>query len=761
MLRFTLQILLLLLPAGGLPTISARARETLPGEYVAGRCGLLSGECIFVSAETSNIPTCAPEQPGGKAPSFLPSDTLRKTAPPQKTAFPPGRSVSSGNTAFPSETSASSEKTAVSPQDPVLPTVDTAVYHRLSGVEVVAKTRRSATRETTPLQIIDRAGIERLGLRDLSEAVKRFSGVTVQDYGGIGGLKTVSVRSLGAKHTAVSYDGVAIADAQSGQTDISRFSLDNVEMLSLSIGQADDIFQTARLYASAGALNIRTARPDFETAPFHLKAQVKGGSFGLVNPYLRYEQKIGDGWAAAWDGDFLRADGHYPFTLVNGEQAEKKKRRNSDIETWRTELNLSGRVGRAGRLAVKGYYFQSERGLPGSVILYNDYAGERLWDKNAFAQAHYETRFNRQFAFQALAKYNYAWNRYQDVNNKYPGGKQIDRYTQNEYYGSAAGLYTPSARFSFSLAEDFFVNTLDNTLPGCPFPTRYSSLTAAAAQYKDSRLTVTASLLGTYMTERVETGEAPADRRRLSPAVSASWRLWKEQNLRVRASYKDIFRVPTFNDLYYLRIGNTNLQPEKATQYNLGLTWSGILPGMSFLSLSADGYYNRVKDKIVAIPTMFVWKMMNMGEVRIGGLDANLSAGIPVYGRVEVQLQAAYTFQRAIDVTDREAKNYRDQIPYTPRHAGTVSVSLVNPWLNLSYGLVMAGDRYALPQNIPDNRIERYAEHTLSASREWTWGACRLRVQGEVLNLTDRTYDVIQYYPMPGRSWRLTLGFRY
>ena len=103
--------------------------------------------------------------------------------------------------------------------------VDTTTYHQLSGVEVLGKVRPSTTRESTPLQMMDKAGIERLGVQDLSEAVKRFSGVTVQDYGGIGGLKTVSVRSLGAKHTAVCYDGVTVTDAQSGQVDISRFSL--------------------------------------------------------------------------------------------------------------------------------------------------------------------------------------------------------------------------------------------------------------------------------------------------------------------------------------------------------------------------------------------------------------------------------------------------------------------------------------------------------------------------------------------------------
>ncbi len=58
--------------------------------------------------------------------------------------------------------------------------VDTTTYHQLSGVEVLGKVRPSTTRESTPLQVMDKAGIERLGVQDLSEAVKRFSGVHVQ-----------------------------------------------------------------------------------------------------------------------------------------------------------------------------------------------------------------------------------------------------------------------------------------------------------------------------------------------------------------------------------------------------------------------------------------------------------------------------------------------------------------------------------------------------------------------------------------------------
>lgn len=161
---------------------------------------------------------------------------------------------------------------------------------------------------------------------------------------------------------------------------------------------------------------------------------------------------------------------------------------------------------------------------------------------------------------------------------------------------------------SLAVAEDYFINSLDNTIPECPFPKRYTSLTALAIQYKDPRLTATTSLLGTYITENVERGDRPSDRKRLSPAVSLSWRVLSDHNFRLRASYKDIFRVPTFNDLYYLRIGNTDLKPERATQYNVGMTWSGLLPFINYLNVSVDGYYNRVSDKIVAIPTMFIGK---------------------------------------------------------------------------------------------------------------------------------------------------------
>ena len=167
------------------------------------------------------------------------------------------------------------------------------------------------------------------------------------------------------------------------------------------------------------------------------------------------------------------------------------------------------------------------------------------------------------------------------------------------------------------------------------------------------------------------------------------------------------------------------------------------------------------KDKIVAMPTMFIWKMLNMGEVSIGGLDVNVSTELPLSKRWSLLLQGTYTYQHAIDITDETDKNYRDQIPYTPEHAGNVSCSLLNPWLNVTYNLTCVGDRYALPQNIEANRINSYVDQSISVNREFVVRNCKLRLQGELLNLANKSYEVIQYYPMPGRSWRLSVSVIY
>lgn len=632
----------------------------------------------------------------------------------------------------------------------------TGKVHRIDEVTVTAKRTPKSITSTAPLQQMKKEEMKRLGALEVSDAVRHFSGVSVKDYGGIGGLKTVSVRSLGAQHTAVSYDDVAISDCQSGQIDISRFSLDNVSEVSLSIGQSDNIYQTAKMFASAGALSIETARPQFEESNSHLSATLKGGSFGLINPSLFYEQKINKRISLSVYADYLRADGNYPFKMWNGNTLIDSKRNNSDIQTYRAEANLFATLTEKQDLKMKAYLFDSERGLPGSVVYDNPYAAERLYDRNYFGQVKYENRFSDQWKLQASGKFNYTWNRNTD---KQASGDKDDRFRQTETYLSATLWTSPLEGLSFSLAQDFAYNYLSTTLNECQYPERFTLLTALAAHYKNNRFSATASLLNTFITENVKIGKEADDRKRLSPAVSLSWKPLEESGWRLRASYKDIFRTPTFNDLYYAVIGNNRLKSESTKQFNLGTAWSGSPAFFDYLSLSADAYYNRVDDKIIAVPTMFVWKMSNVGKVETMGVDVSLNSEISLATDYRLFVNATYNYMQAEDISDRDSKIWRHQIAYTPKHSGSGSVTVEMPWFNLTYNVTYASERYRMAQNSADNRIEPYSDHSISLSKQFKWRKQSLRIQADALNIGNKNYEIVRFYPMPGRNYKITITY--
>ena len=207
-------------------------------------------------------------------------------------------------------------------------------------VATVSVQRNAAAAALAPVQSMTEVEMERLGTVGLYEVLNRFSGVNVKDYGGVGGLKTVSVRNMGAAHTSVVYDGISVSDAQNGQVDISRFDLDDVSSVSMSIGYEDNIFCSARHLTSAGTLHIESMRPSFDDGPTEVNARMTFGSFGTYSPYILLKQRLGSQYAlkAALNGTFSKGD--YPFELSNGRLTTIEKRINSDVQSYGSEADF-------------------------------------------------------------------------------------------------------------------------------------------------------------------------------------------------------------------------------------------------------------------------------------------------------------------------------------------------------------------------------------------------------------------------------------
>ena len=642
-------------------------------------------------------------------------------------------------------------------------TVDsTKTYH----IEEVSVSAQRIRKEVIPVQMLAGEELQKLSVHSVADAIRYFSGIQIKDYGGIGGLKTVNIRGLGTQHVGVFYDGVQLGNAQNGQIDLGRFSLDNMEAVSLYNGQKSAIFQSAKDFASAGSIYMTARHPSFgEGQNYRLKGTFKTGSFGLVNPSVLLEHRLSKQVSGSLSAEYMYTSGKYKFRYrqKNGYDITET-RKNGDVEAIRAEYGLFGDM-QGGEWKAKAYLYNSERGLPGAAVRETgDFVHEdRQWDTNFFLQGSFRKHWGN-YSLQTNGKYAYDYLHYLsdprlDVTTMYVN----NHYRQHELYFSAANMLNILPFWSADVSVDFQWNKLNADLVNFVYPCRYTALVAAATALHFERFKLQASLLGTFVHETTKVPNAAAgDKHKYTPTVVASWQPFKNEDLNLRAFYKKIFRMPTLNDLYYTFIGNIDLNPEYTTQYDIGVTYSHEFRGgyPARLEFQADAYYNEVTDKIVPMPTsnQFRWTMVNLGYVEMRGVDVALQTEWHLLKDLKANLRVNYTYEKAQDFTDAKSDYYGGQIPYIPWHSGSAVLNLSYRDWDMNYSFIYTGERYESSANIPENYAKEWYTNDLSLSRRLHWKKMLWKLTAEVNNVFNQQYEVVQWYPMPGINFRFVIN---
>ena len=634
----------------------------------------------------------------------------------------------------------------------------------MQHVAEVVVTQQLTYREVIPHQSLKGETLQRLSSLSVADALRYFSGVQLKDYGGVGGLKTVNVRSMGSHHVGVFYDGVEVGNAQNGVVDLGQFSLDNVEEVSLYNGQKSAIFQPAIEFGNAGSVYIRTRRPKFSEGEHrHLRLQTRAASSDMLRISSLWEERISASLCSSLNAEVLSSSGKYKFRYrrknADGSVAYDTTavRQNGDIWAVRLEGNLHG-LFNGGGWALKGYTYHSQRGIPGAIVSNVWRRGERQGDHNSFVQLSGQKAISSSFSTRWLAKYAYYNTHY--VNRDSTTRHVDNRYRQQEVYLSSSNVVELLPGWSASLSYDFRFNTLRADLPLFAYPHRFTNLMSVATAYNHRRFSIQASLLGNSIKDHARTLVSRKSTQTLTPALFMNVAPWSAVPMTVRAYVKKSFRMPTFNDLFYTDMGNAALNPESAIQYNIGVNYSTLSqPRSTRVSLSMDAYYNTVHDKIVAYPKgqQFRWTMLNLGRVHIKGMDVEAQVIQQLTPMWRLDVRAQYTYQDARDVTNPTDTYYHHQIPYVPWHSGSLVVGVASDRWTLDYSFIYVGKRYNQQENIRYNYMQPWYTNDVHGSYSFKWGKKRCRLTAEVNNLLDQDYDVILNYPMPKRNYAVGL----
>lgn len=638
----------------------------------------------------------------------------------------------------------------------------------IKGVEITA---RLTQREIVPAQSLKNADLQRLNSQSIADALRFFSGIQLKDYGGVGGIKTVDIRSMGTHHLGIFYDGIELGNAQNGQIDLGQFSLDNIDEISLYNGQKSAIFQPASDFGNAGSVYIRTRKPRFtDGKSYNVKLKAKYGSSDLVRLSALWEQRLSSAVSTSLNVEHLTSSGKYKFNYrrvtPSGVVAYDTTavRQNGDIRADRIDFNVNGILQR-GYWNTKVYFYNSQRGIPGAIVNNVWRRGERQSDLNFFVQNRFQKDITDRFSTQWLAKYAFYRTHY--VNKDTTQLPADNRFWQQEFYLSSANAYEILPNWSISASYDFRWNKLNADTYRFVFPTRFSNMISLATAFEARFIRIQGSVLASFIhdklhpTTRLMPGMKATDNiTKFTPALFIDFPIIDKATngastkLSVRTFAKRSFRMPTFNDLYYTDLGNSNLKPESATQYDLGVVFNKQYNGhlLKNVQFQADGYYNTIHDKIIAYPKgqQFRWTMLNLGCVHITGIDVMGAIALQPINDLVVTARLQYTYQDARDVTNASDVFYKDQIPYIPYNSGSAIVNLAYHNWTLNYSFIYSGKRYNQQENIPNNYMQPWYTSDVSLQYDFKAFGTKCRAMLEVNNILNQKYDVILNYPMPG-----------
>jgi len=635
-------------------------------------------------------------------------------------------------------------------------------------------------KEVIPAQKLTGEQLQSLNSFSVADAIRYFSGVQIKDYGGVGGLKTVDIRSMGTNHMGIFYDGIQLGNAQNGQIDLGKFSLDNIDEISLYNGQKSEIFQSAKDFGSSGTIYLRSRRPHFEgEIKHHLKAILRVGSFDQINPSILWEQKVSKNVCASINTEYIKSSGEYKYrykrVYQNGGIAYDTSaiRKNGDIYAFRAEGGLYGKMDQ-GQWNAKIYFYDSERGIPGAIVNNVWKHSQRQWDSNFFVQGSCQKALSSKYDFLLNLKYAKDYMRYLNPDTTL---MHIDNsFFQQETYVSLVNKLSIMPCWNISLAADCQWNNLNSDLAGFVKPSRLTTLVALATALDLKSVKMQASVLGSFISEHVGKGNAQQndsvnaapDKHEFTPALFLSYKPFSTQDLNFRTFYKEIFRMPTFNDLYYTDIGNILLEPEYTHQYNIGVQYSksykrGLLKKWE---VQVDAYYNEVTNKIIAVPKgngMYRWMMMNLGYVEIKGADVSSTGLLQFPHEVMLNIKLSYTCQSAQDFSKRKSPElqkitYGGQIPYIPWHNGSAIMGLVYRTWRLNYSFIYVGERYHNSANIPENYEQPWYTHDMSVVKILKGKHWDTKISLEVNNVLSQDYEVVLNYPMPQRNYKISIS---
>lgn len=582
--------------------------------------------------------------------------------------------------------------------------------------DVVVRSRRLRfPQQPQPLTRIEKAEIRASGAADLAQLLKGQPGLAIREYGAAGSLATPTMRGALGEGILVLRDGVKLNSPERGGTDLSTISLIGVKRVEILHGAASGLYGSE---AVGGVIHLIS-----DDAP-HNRLQADVGTWGQRSLATEVAGSLGETRLALG----LRrreAQNDYPFTY-RGVTAPRANDALAATEVW-----LGGdRPLARGHVRSHLSLLHREKGLPGPVNFPSPSATQQ--NLEAQASSRWSQWIRDDVEQTTTLSYRHAELRYADPDSPYAKTSEsllssTDAQSQllwaGESHETRVGL-----GFQYDRVLGSTIGPHERLL-GSAFAHETWFVTPALTAHGNLRL-----------------DHHPGFGLEASPRLGLTYLV--AEAARLRAAVGRAYRAPTLNDLYWPRLGNPALRPERTEVYELGLDAAA-----GPWSAETSVFFNRGQDTILWQPGAGGdWSPVNAGRTE--------TRGVEVKGQVQpldqLTLGGGGTWLAALDASTGGTTAGKFLL-YRPLFLADLSVTW-RPWrpLALFVGWSLTGERFTTAQN-----TDSLPAHDLwSARLTYTLDARQtLSLRSE--NLANTYYVLQPYYPMPGRTFAAAWDIRF
>ncbi len=607
---------------------------------------------------------------------------------------------------------------------------------------VVTGTRASIPIEklSSSVKVIDSLELEQLNGVSIGDKIKNSTGLSLRSYGGNGALHSVSFRGLGSDYSLILIDGQRFTTYQISTVDVGIFQANEIERIEVASGGSSSQYGAD---AVGGVINIVTKRPD---GHWFVSLSNTLGSYGLSG----FQVSAGGGDEAfSYRGgiDLKRGANAFRFHFDDGTGVQTLRRNGADYVMRNYSFSASSIFTDdvAAHYIVR--YSNADRGQPAAVTNSHQNNQGRINDHDLFMNSTTEIRLLEEMLLTLPVAYHYNRQTFFD-----PDASTIGNTVKSYYENNILGV---SPLFRYSVSEEHYIvagaelsraSINSNEV----FPSHREQTSGFISSEHHFRLLTDFILFPSVRFDSFS--DTKGD---ISPKIGINIGVLDIPSVRIRASYGKNFRVPTFNDLYWISGGNPKLTPERSRNFDAGLI-AGIQSDEIDASVELTYFSIDAADKIVWRPVSgTIWSPVNLQSVTSKGFEG--SAKLNLWKNlliVSYSHNILRTRKTSEDFPGDAAKN--KFLPYVPKEFS--SFTLGTAWESLSANLTYSftGFRYETSDNNPRFFLPTYDNIDANISYGFAAAGYSFRVRAEVNNLGNTDILLIRGYPMPLCNYSVT-----